>query len=142
MDGDDEAARILAAIAARNGVARELGIELETVRAGAATLALVVGERMLGGHGVCQGGYIFMLADMAGAYACLSRGSSCLTQTAHITYASPARLDERLVAAAEEMMRTRRSAIYDVRVTAAGRLIALFRGQWRILEAPAIAASP
>jgi hypothetical protein len=27
-------------------------------------------------------------------------------------------------------------------VTAAGRLVALFRGQWRILDAPAIAASP
>jgi acyl-CoA thioesterase len=97
---------------------------------------------MVGGHGICQGGYIFMLADMAGAYACLSRGSSCLTQTAHITYVSPAQRGERLVAEAVEMSRTRRSATYDVRVTAGERLVALFRGQWRLLEAPAVASTP
>jgi acyl-CoA thioesterase len=94
---------------------------------------------MVGGHGICQGGYIFTLADMAGAYACLSRNRQTLTQTAHITYVSPAQRGERLLAEAVELARTRRSATYDVRVTAAdGRLVALFRGQWRISENPAI----
>ena len=93
---------------------------------------------MVGGHGICQGGYIFTLADMAGAYACLSRGEQCLTQTAHITYVSPAQRGERLVAEAVELTRTRRSATYDVRITVGDRLVALFRGLWRITETPAV----
>jgi acyl-CoA thioesterase len=144
MSPDEEAAGILGALAARNFVATDLGVELVEGRAGFARLALTVQDRMVGGHGICQGGYIFTLADMAGAYACLSRNTQCLTQTAHITYVSPAQRGERLVAEAVELTRTRRSGTYDVRVTAGERLVALFRGQWRILETsvlPARAAS-
>jgi acyl-CoA thioesterase len=138
MSSDSDAARILAALAARNTVAGDLGVELVEGRAGFARLALVVLDKMVGGHGICQGGYIFTLADMAGAYACLSRNTQCLTQTAHITYVSPAQRGERLVADAVEMTRTRRSATYDVRVLCGERLVALFRGQWRILETPVL----
>jgi acyl-CoA thioesterase len=141
MSSDTEAADILVIIAQRNPVARDLGIELLAGKAGYARQQLTVIDRMVGGHGICQGGYIFTLADMTGAYACLSRGSTCVTQAAHITYVSPAQKGERLVAEAVEMTRTRRSATYDVRVTAGDRLVALFRGQWRILEGPAVAAS-
>ncbi len=141
MSSDSEAMEILSAIAARNGVGRDLGVELLEGRAGYARLALTVSDRMVGGHGICQGGYIFTLADMTGAYACLTRNVQCVTQTAHITYVSPAQRGERLEAEAVELARTRRSATYDVRVTAAGRLVALFRGQWRILEGTAIPSS-
>jgi acyl-CoA thioesterase len=140
MSPDEEAAGILAALAARNFVATDLGVELVEGRAGFARLALTVQDRMVGGHGICQGGYIFTLADMAGAYACLSRNTQCLTQTAHITYVSPAQRGERLVAEAVELTRTRRSGTYDVRVTAGERLVALFRGQWRILETSVLPA--
>src|ERR1700691_1726034 len=136
MSPDEEAAEILAAIAARNSVASDLGVELVEGRAGFARLAMTVLDRMVGGHGICQGGYIFTLADMTGAYACLSRGEQCLTQTAHITYVSPAQRGERLVAEAVELTRTRRSATYDVRIAVGDRLVALFRGLWRIAETP------
>ena len=138
MSSDNEAMQILTAIATRNGVGRDLGVELVEGRAGYARLALVVSDRMVGGHGICQGGYIFTLADMTGAYACLSRNNSCLTQTAHITYVSPAQRGERLVAEAVELTRTRRSATYDVRVSVGERLVALFRGLWRVLDTPAL----
>jgi acyl-CoA thioesterase len=141
MSSDSEAMEILSAIAARNGVGRDLGVELLEGRAGYARLALTVSDRMVGGHGICQGGYTFTLADMTGAYAGLTRNVQCVTQTAHITYVSPAQRGERLEAEAVELARTRRSATYDVRVTAAGRLVALFRGQWRILEGTAIPSS-
>jgi acyl-CoA thioesterase len=140
MSSDAEAAAIIAAITARNTVAHNLGVGLVEGRAGYASLAMTVLDKMVGGHGVCQGGYIFTLADMAGAYACLSRDVQCLTQTANITYISPAQRGERLVAAAVEMSRTRRSATYDVRITAGDRLVALFRGQWRLLEGSPLAA--
>ena len=47
---------------------------------------------------------------------------------------------DRLVAEAVEMTRSRRSATYDVRVTAGERVVALFRGLWRITEGSAVAA--
>jgi acyl-CoA thioesterase len=142
MSSDPDAWTILSAIAARNGVGRDLGVELIEGRLGYARLALTVADRMVGGHGICQGGYIFTLADMTGAYACLTHNRQTVTQTAHITYVSPARRGERLVAEAVEQTRTKRSATYDVRVAAAdGRLVALFRGQWRIMDAPALDAS-
>jgi acyl-CoA thioesterase len=136
MSSDADAMRILTALTERNGVGRDLGVELVDGRAGYARLGMTVLDKMVGGHGICQGGYIFTLADMTGAYACLSRGGSCLTQTAHITYVSPAQRAERLIAEAVELTRTRRSATYDVRVSAGDRLVALFRGQWRLLETP------
>ena len=85
MSSEPDAARILAALAKRNTVAHDLGVELVEARLGSARLAMVVQDRMVGGHGVCQGGYIFTLADMCGAYACLSHNRQTLTQTAHIT---------------------------------------------------------
>jgi len=143
MSADQDAARILAAIAARNGVARDLGIEFVEGRVGYARLALIVLDKMVGGHGICQGGYIFTLADMTGAYACLSHNRQTVTQTAHITYVSPAQRGERLEAEAVELARTRRSATYDVRVAGGdGRLVALFRGQWRISETPVVTETP
>jgi acyl-CoA thioesterase len=139
MSAEPDAARILAALAQRNTVAHDLGVELVEGREGFARLAMTVQDRMVGGHGVCQGGYIFTLADMCGAYACLSRNRQTLTQTAHITYVSPAQRGERLEAEAVEMTRTRRSATYDVKITGGdGRLVALFRGQWRMNEQPVI----
>ena len=140
MSTDAEAAEIIAAITERNTVARDLGVALVEGRAGYSKLAMTVIDKMVGGHGVCQGGYIFTLADMTGAYACLSRNVQCLTQTAHITYVSPAQRGDRLVAEAVEMARTRRSATYDVRITCGERLVALFRGQWRLMEGSPLAA--
>jgi len=139
MSSEPDAARILAVLAKRNLVAHDLGVELVEARLGFARLSMIVQDRMVGGHGVCQGGYIFTLADMCGAYACLSHNRQTLTQTAHITYVSPAQRGERLAAEAAEMTRTRRSATYDVKVTGGdGRLVALFRGQWRMNEEPVI----
>jgi acyl-CoA thioesterase len=143
MEAGSDVSRIFAALAERaerSGAARDLGVEVIDGREGYAKLAMTIIDRMVGGHGICQGGYIFTLADMAGAYACLSRNTQCLTQTAHITYVSPAQRGERLEAEAMEMTRTRRSATYDVRVTCGDRLVALFRGQWRLSETPVVPA--
>ncbi len=141
MSSEPDAATILQALVHRNGVAQDLGVELVDGREAYARLALTVQDRMVGGHGICQGGYIFMLADMAGAYACLTHNRQTLTQTAHITYVSPAQRGERLIAEAVELARTRRSATYDVRITAGERLVALFRGQWRMMETPLYSAA-
>jgi acyl-CoA thioesterase len=137
MSSETEIEQLLSRLPQRSPIARDLGVELLEGRAGYARLALTVTDRMVNGAGNCHGGYIFMIGDMAGAYACLSRGQQCLTQMANITYVSPALKGDRLIAEGVEMARTRRSGTYDVRITADdGRLVALFRGLWRVMDQP------
>ena len=49
---------------------RALGMEFIAVEPGHAVLAMSVTEAMVNGHDLCHGGYIFMLADSAFAFAC------------------------------------------------------------------------
>jgi acyl-CoA thioesterase len=110
--------------------ARAAGIELLRIAPGRATMAMEVAAHMTNGHGMCHGGYIFLLADTAFAYACNSHGQRTVAAGAEIHFIAPARLGERLVAEATERHRGVRSGIYDVCVTGTdGRRIALFRGR-------------
>lgn len=63
-----------------------------------ATTTMTVSERHLNGAGVCQGGALFTLADLAAAG--LTRGEQ-LTIASDIRYLHPARLGEKLIAKAE-----------------------------------------
>jgi acyl-CoA thioesterase len=111
---------------------QDLGMAIEKVSPGRASIAMTVTERMVNGHGICHGGYIFALADSAFAFACNSYNERAVASHCVITYLQPARLSERLLATAEERARAGRSGIYDVRVTGpAGTLIAEFRGHSR-----------
>jgi acyl-CoA thioesterase len=49
-------------------------VRLLGVAPGSARAALTVEERHLNGHGICHGGYVFLLADAAFAYACNTHG--------------------------------------------------------------------
>lgn len=62
-----------------------------------ATTTMTVAERHLNGAGVCQGGALFTLADLAAAG--LTRGEQ-LTVASDIRYLHPARLGDLLVAKA------------------------------------------
>ncbi len=129
------AARIAAAMYARDRAARDLEIAVEEVRFGYARCAFTVRDSMLNGHDVAHGGYVFALADTAFAYACNSRNDVNVALHASISFAAPARAGERLVAVAEERARTRRTGTYDVTVTESGRTVALFRGtSYRLAE--------
>ncbi len=48
---------------------RGLGMRIEEVGPGFAILSMTVTERMLNGHDICHGGFIFALADSAMAFA-------------------------------------------------------------------------
>jgi acyl-CoA thioesterase len=111
-----------------------LGIELLDVAAGTAVLAMFVTPAMVNGHGICHGGYIFLLADSAFAFACNTYDHRTVAQHCAITFARPAKLGERLIATARERMREARSGIYDVTITASdGVVVAEFRGNSRTI---------
>ncbi len=111
---------------------RSLGMRLDLVEPGVAVLSMPIIETMVNGHGTCHGGYIFMLADSAFAFACNSFNQKNVAQNCQITFVTPGRLGMRLVAEARMRQRGDRSGIYDVTVRSdAGDIIAEFRGHSR-----------
>jgi acyl-CoA thioesterase len=108
-----------------------LGMVLESVGPGRATMAMEVMAHMVNGHGTCHGGFIFALADSAFAFACNSRNDRAVASHCSISYLRPGRRGDRLVAVAEERALAGRSGIYDIRVTAGETVIAEFRGYCR-----------
>ena len=59
---------------AADRASRDLGMELLEAGDGRATVRTTVARSMMNGHGIAHGGYVFLLADTAFAFACNSRG--------------------------------------------------------------------
>jgi acyl-CoA thioesterase len=109
---------------------QHLGIELDEVAPGCARARMKVGPTMVNGHGIAHGGYIFLLADTAFAFACNSYGEPAVARACDIVFLRPAREGDLLVATAIERTRVGRNGIYDVRVSrSGGEVVAEFRGQ-------------
>ncbi|WP_412543475.1 hydroxyphenylacetyl-CoA thioesterase PaaI [Longispora sp. K20-0274] len=118
------------AMYARDLTCQTLGITLDDVAAGRAVLGMRVSGNMVNGHGIAHGGYVFLLADAAFAYACNSHGPVTVAQAAQVTFLRPARVGDLLTAEAVERARLGRGGLYDVTVTGPdGEVVAEFRGQ-------------
>jgi acyl-CoA thioesterase len=112
---------------------RGLGMSLDAVAPGRATVSMEVDARMVNGHGSCHGGFIFALADSAFAFACNTRNERAVASQCSVTYLRPGKRGDRLVAVAEERALAGRSGIYDIRVSAGDTVIAEFRGHSRTI---------
>jgi acyl-CoA thioesterase len=109
---------------------RHLGIELLEIAPGRARMSLTVRPELTNGHGICHGGYIFLLADTSFAFACNSYNQRTVAAGCSIEFLAPAHEGNTLFAEAVEQHLAGRHGIYDVRVQDQdGRLIALFRGK-------------
>ena len=114
---------------AEDPVCRALGIELDEVGPGRARLRMRATKEMANLHGLVHGGYLFLLADAAFAYASNSHGRPAVAHSAQVTFLRPAAVDDELVAEAVEVERYGRSGVYDVTVTRSdAEIIAVFRG--------------
>ena len=137
-DDADRLARACAdAMYAADRASQALGIEVLEVRPGYARASLTVTTAMLNGHAICHGGYLFLLADTAFAYACNTYGPVTLASAADIVFTAPAGEGDELVAEAAERTRFGRSGVYDATVLRSqdGRVIAEFRGVSRTTAA-------
>jgi acyl-CoA thioesterase len=115
---------------ARDPASQALGMTLDEIRPGYARMSMRVRPDMLNGHGTCHGGYIFMLADSAFAFACNSHNDNTVGAGCTIDYLAPGQAGDVLVAEATEQALAGRTGIYDVAVrNGEGRTIALFRGK-------------
>ena len=134
MDKDEIARRSAEAMWAEDNATQALGIERVSVGPGRAVMAMTIRESMTNGHGTCHGGYIFLLADSAFAFACNSHGQRTVAAHCSVSYITPGKLGARLVAEAIERQRGERSGITDVTVRdEAGTIIAEFRGYSRTI---------
>jgi acyl-CoA thioesterase len=124
------AERVRDAMYARDAAARMMGITVQSIAPGRATLAMTVREDMLNGHAICHGGLITTLADTAFAYACNSYDELTVAAGFTVDLLAPGRLGDRLVATCVEVSKAGRTGVYDVEVRdQGGRRIAMFRGR-------------
>ncbi len=135
MTPKERAEKAASAMWTGDQASQSLGMSLDHIDEGTATLSLTVSEHHTNGHGNCHGGIIFALADSAFAFACNSRNQATVAQHNSITYVAPAKQGDQLTATATEISLTGRSGIYDVRVTNdQGAVVAEFRGHSRTIR--------
>ena len=127
---DKGPAEMLAADVASNA----LGIRALHLGEGTARLAMTVTAQMINGHGIAHGGYVFLLADSAFAYACNRAGSVTVAAQAEIDFIAAVHLGDELVADAVERTTFGRSGIYDITVRRGEEVVAEFRGRSRTLR--------
>jgi len=107
-----------------------LGMQLLEVRPGYARISMTVRRDMTNGHGMCHGGFMFLLADSTFAFACNSHNQKAVAASAEIHFLAPAQEGDVLTAEGQEQHLAGRSGVYDTRVTdQSGKLVALFRGK-------------
>ena len=114
----------------RDPTSQALGMLLAEIRPGYARMTMTVRADMLNGHQSCHGGYIFMLADSAFAFACNSHNHNTVGAGCCIDYLAPGREGDLLTAEASEQALAGKTGVYDVKVSnGEGRTVALFRGK-------------
>lgn len=89
----------------RDRASQALGMIIEAVGPGTATLSMQVRKDMLQGHGNCHGGLLFALADSAFAFACNSYDEATVAAGCSIDFLGPATLGDRITAHAVERSR-------------------------------------
>ena len=123
------AAQVVEGMLARDAFSRWLGVELVELAAGRCVLRMRVRGDMVNGFGVAHGGIAFSLADSAMAFACNDSPNVTVAVDNAISYPAAIRVDDELVATAEQEGRSRKFAFYLVTVRRQDAdIVALFRG--------------
>ncbi|HWW71055.1 MAG TPA: hydroxyphenylacetyl-CoA thioesterase PaaI [Duganella sp.] len=129
-DAQALAESVAAGMFARDPASQGLGMTINAVGPGYASMSMTIRADMLNGHQSCHGGFIFTLADSAFAFACNSYNLNTVGAACTIDYLAPGRLHDVLTAEAVEQALNGKSGVYDVKVSnQEGRTIALFRGK-------------
>ncbi|MGH3341711.1 MAG: hydroxyphenylacetyl-CoA thioesterase PaaI [Carbonactinosporaceae bacterium] len=143
----ERARRCAEVMYAADQASRRLGISVGDVAPGRAVARMPVTGAMINGHDICHGGYVFLLADTAFAFACNTYDRVTVAAACDVVFVAPARLGDELVAEAVERLRYGRSGVYDVTVRrdgsragtadgGGGEVVAEFRGTARALAEP------
>ena len=127
---DEQAVQRAARMYERDVATRALGISVGEVAVGRATARMRVGAQMVQGHGTCHGGYLFLLADTAFAFACNTERPT-VAAGADVEFLAPVHEGDELVATAVERVVRGRRGVYDVTVRRGDEVVVEFRGRSR-----------
>ncbi len=109
---------------------RMLGIRVEAIGPGCATLSMAVRGDMLNGHAICHGGLVTTLADSAFAFACNAYNEVTVASGFDVNLVAAAREGDVLTATAVELSKSGRTGVTDVTVrNQRGEVVAAFRGR-------------
>lgn len=109
--------------------ALSIGAHLTEVKEGSAKAQLTVEERHLNGGGVCQGGAIYTLADLAFAAVTNSHGILSLGISNTITFLKSAQLGDTITAECTELLNHHKLPYCDIKITNQhGELLAVMTG--------------
>jgi acyl-CoA thioesterase len=135
------AERVRDAMLPKDAAAHALGMAVTAIGPGTAAVTMTVRPDMLNGFGICQGGLVTTLADMAFAYACNSFNELTVASGFDVNLLAPGRAGDVLTATAIAASQGARMGVYDVEVhNQAGERIALFRGRsYRMKGKPVVA---
>ena len=105
------------------------GIQITELRSGYCRAEMTVEERHLNGGGVCQGGALFTLGDLAVAGCANAYGKLCLSISSQIHFVRSAKLGEHLKAECTEQ-HNGKIPLVETRITNdEGTLIALMTSE-------------
>jgi acyl-CoA thioesterase len=106
-------------------------IDLISIGPGTASMRMTVQAHQTNGHGMCHGGFIFMMADSCFAFACNSHNQKAVAASAQIEFLAPVQLGDTLTAKAKEVLRLERAGHYEITVMRESdqTVVALFRGR-------------
>jgi acyl-CoA thioesterase len=124
------AERVSDGMFAKDSAAHLLGMAVTAIAPGHATVTMTVRPDMLNGFGICHGGLIATLADMAFAYACNSYNEMTVASGFDVDLLGPGRVGDLLTATGRVVSQGARMGVYDMEVTnQSGERIAVFRGR-------------
>lgn len=93
-----------------------LGIEVLEIEPGYARVSMLYKPEMQNIFGMLHGGAVFSLLDEAFQLACNARGELAVAQQVNTYFVAAASPGKLLIAEANEINATRKTALYDVRV--------------------------
>jgi acyl-CoA thioesterase len=105
------------ALRATDRVAEDAGIRVLDAEEGAVRIEMLTHARMGNGHGIVHGGWLFLLADTAAAYAMATDTDDAVTIAGDVVFHAPGRVGTILTALARREHRARSTALVDVVVT-------------------------
>ena len=139
-DAQQRAERVRAQMMQHDRVLATLGIAVDAIAPGRASVSMTVRDDMLNGFAICHGGLLTTLADTAFAYACNACNEVTVASGLSIDFLAPAHQGDVLDAVCREQSARGRTGIYDVTVSnQRGERIALFRGRsYRLRGKPVV----
>lgn len=130
MDAQQIAEATRDAMWANDRASKALGMQVQAIGPGTATLTMSVREDMLNGHDLCHGGLVATLADSAFAFACNAYNEVTVAAGFDINLFAASTLGDVLTAIAHEVSKAGRTGVYDIEVTnQRGERVAAFRGR-------------